>query len=53
MIAKMCAKFNSFNFHGCDLKSKVSLMEEGATKKGVVSLKRGNSFFGTKKAFGL
>lgn len=33
MIAKMCAKFNSFNFHGCALKSKVSLMEEEATKK--------------------
>ena len=33
MIAKMCAKFNSFNFHGCALKSKVSLVEEGATKK--------------------
>ena len=32
MIAKMCAKFNSFNFHGCALKSKVSLVEEEATK---------------------
>lgn len=50
MIAKMCAKFNSFNFHGCALKSKVSLVEEGATKKGAVSkwLKqamRGSAFF--------